>query len=126
MAPHALTKEDYGLMDTEGNSKKAGEAIGPTHESRLSSLKGRSIPSGNNGVLAWFLYTFGYSSLISGNKESSLLALKILQNLDNTLADLLEHRISQPMAQRQEKNGATSASGPIDRLILIEPPEAML
>jgi hypothetical protein len=91
-----------------------------THESWISLFEGRLIPSGANGVMAWFLYTFGYSSFISGNQASLLLALKILKKLDNTLADLLEYRISQSLPQMQEKNYATLAPGAIDPPLPIE------
>jgi hypothetical protein len=99
-----MTKEGPNNTDREGILKGAGESIPPTHESWISFFEARLVPPGNNGVLAWFLYTFGYSSFLSNNKDSSLLALKILKIIDNTLADLLEYRIIQPLPQRQEKN----------------------
>jgi hypothetical protein len=85
------------ITDREESSNREGDFMSPILESWLALFEGRLVPLGNNGVLAWFLYTFGYSSFISGNKESSLLALKILKNLDGTLANLLEYRISQPI-----------------------------
>jgi hypothetical protein len=96
MSHKRMTRES-STTDREESSNRSGDFISPSRESWLALFEGRLILLGNNGVLAWFLYTFGYSSFISGNKESSLLALKILKNLDGTLANLLEYRISQPI-----------------------------
>jgi hypothetical protein len=104
-----MTKEGPNLIYSQDNSKVAGDFISPTYESWLPFFEGRFVPPETNGVMAWFLYTFGYSSFISGNKESLLLALKILKTINNNLAELLEYRISQPSSQMSEEIGTTLA-----------------
>lgn len=98
-----MTKEGPNLIYSEDNSKVVGDSISSTHESWLPLFEGHFVPPETNGVMAWFIYTFGYSSFISGNQESSLLALKILKTINNNLANLLEYRISQALSQMQEK-----------------------
>jgi hypothetical protein len=102
MSRNRMTKESSN-PDKEDNSKGNVDSISEIDESWLVLFKARLVPLGNNGVIAWFLYSLGYSSFMSGNKESSLLALKILKIIDNPLADLLEHRISQPLPQMQKE-----------------------
>jgi hypothetical protein len=98
-----MTKEARKRIYSEDNSKVAGDLIPPANESWLPFFEGRFIPPETNGVMAWFLYTFGYSSFISGDKKSLLLALKILKTINNHLAELLEYRISQPSSQMPEE-----------------------
>jgi hypothetical protein len=98
-----MTKKDPNLIYSQDNPEVVGDFISPAHESWFSLFEGRFVPPETNGVMAWFLYTFGYSSFISGDKESLLLALTILKTLNNNLAELLEYRISQTLSQRQEK-----------------------
>lgn len=52
------------------------------------------LASANKGVQACFLYNIGYRLLISGNRNSSLRVLKILENLDKNLSALLSSRIN--------------------------------
>ena len=99
-----MMKENPNLAYSEDNSKVVGDYISPTHESWLPLSEGRFVPPETNGVMAWFLYTFGYSSFISGQKESLLLALTILKTINNSLAELLEYRISQPLPLEGRKN----------------------
>jgi hypothetical protein len=98
-----MTKEDSNLISGEDNSEVAGDSIPPNHESWLPFFEGRFIPPETNGVMAWFIYTFGYSSFISGDEKSLLLALKILKTINNHLAELLEYRIGQPSSQMPEE-----------------------
>jgi hypothetical protein len=98
-----MAKKDPNLIYSQDNPEMVGDFISPTHESRFPLFEGRFVPPETNGVMAWFLYTFGYSSFISGNKESLLLALTILKTLNNNLAELLEDRISQALSQTQGK-----------------------
>jgi hypothetical protein len=98
-----MTKEGPNLIYIEDNSKVAGDLIPPTYKSWLSLFESRFVPPETNGVMAWFLYTFGYSSFISGNKESLLMSLKILRIINNNLAELLEYRISQLSPQVPEE-----------------------
>jgi hypothetical protein len=103
MSRKGMPKEDLNPIISKDHSKMAGDFISPTHESRLPLFEGRFVPPETNGVMAWFLYTFGYSSFISGDKKSLLLALKILKTINNNLADLLEYRISQSLPQMPEE-----------------------
>jgi hypothetical protein len=98
-----MTKESHNLIYSQDNSEVAGDFISTTHESWLPLFEGRFAPPETNGVMAWFLYTFGYSSFISGDKKSLLLALKILKTINNNLAELLEYRISQRSPQMPEE-----------------------
>ena len=98
-----MAKESQSLIYSEDNSRVAGDLISSTTESWLPLFEGRFIPPETNGVVAWFLYTFGYSSFISGDKKSLLLTLKILRTINNNLAELLEYRISHPLHQRGKK-----------------------
>jgi hypothetical protein len=97
-----MTKESPDPINSQDNSKVARDFLSPTPESWLPLFESRFVPPETNGVMAWFIYTFGYSSFISGNKESLFLALKILKTINNNLAELLEYRISRPLSQMSE------------------------
>jgi hypothetical protein len=64
------------------------------HDSQTLHLLHLCLASANKGVQACFLYNIGYRLLISGNRNSSLRVLKILENLDKNLSALLSSRIN--------------------------------
>ena len=52
------------------------------------------LASANGGVQAWLLYNVGYSLLLSGDRNSSIQVLKILEKLDKNLSALLSSKLS--------------------------------
>ena len=52
------------------------------------------LAAANGEVQAWLLYNVGYSLLLSGDRNSSIQVLKILEKLDENLSALLSFKLS--------------------------------